>query len=338
MILGGFSEQIWRSRSWRAAALALVFALLATNILPGPRPGMAGPGEADLSYTPVQLAADDPGRRDVGRLHFLGGWELASPDRRFGGLSGLRVDGSQATAVSDAGMVMTFPLPGASAAPRVRFLPVIEGPGPERRRTTRDTEGLWVEGNRLWLTFERQNAVWRYDRATLRAETGAQPAPLRGWRGNSGAEAIARFADGRFLVLEEGRDNGSTASTAVVFGGDPAVPGTPWMRLTYRRPAGYRATDAAPLPDGRVLILNRGLLGLRLSAKLVVADVRGLQPGGTLAGEEVATLAAPLVVDNMEGVAVTQENGHIIVWLVSDDDFMRLFRRTLLLKFELRLR
>lgn len=334
---GGFPERIWRRRWLRAAALLLVFVLLATNIPTGPRHAMDGAGEADLTYIPVQLAGDDPGRRDVGRLHFLGGWELASPDRRLGGLSGLRIDGNEAITVSDAGMVISFPLPGTSAAPRLRFQPVMDGPGRGRSRRTRDTEGLWLDGTHLWLSFERQNAVWRYDRATLRGETGAQPAPMRGWRGNSGAEAIARLADGHFLVLEEGRDNGSTASTAVLFGGDPALPATPWMRLTYQRPANYRATDAAPLPDGRVLILNRALVGLRLSAKLVVADVRGLRPGGTLAGQEVATLEAPLVVDNMEGVAVTQESGRTIVWLVSDDDFMRVFRRTLLLKFELRL-
>ncbi len=337
MIRGGFSERIWRRRWLRAAALLLVFVLLATNIPIGPRHGMDGASEGDLTYLPVPLAADDPGRRDAGRLYFLGGWELASPDRRFGGLSGLRIDGNEAVAVSDAGMVISFPLPGTSAASRVRFFPVMDGPGRGRERRTRDTEGIWLDGAHLWLSFERQNAVWRYDRATLRGETGAEPAPMRGWRRNSGPESIVRLADGHFLVLEEGRDNGSTSSTAVVFGGDPAVPGTPWMRLTYQRPAGYRATDAAPLPDGRVLILNRGLTGLRLSAKLVVADVRGLQPGATLAGQEVATLEAPLVIENMEGVAVSQENGRTIVWLVSDDDFMRLFRHTLLLKFELRL-
>lgn len=337
MIQGGFPERIWRSRWWRALLLPVVFVLLATNLRPGPWHALAGAGEAVLTYLPVQLAADDPGRRDVGRLHFLGGWQLSSPDPRLGGLSGLRIVGNEAIAVSDAGMVVSFPLPETSAAPRVRFQPVTEGPGPGRRRTTRDTEALWVEGDRLWLTFERQNAVWRYDRASLRGETAAQPAPMRGWRGNSGAEALVRFANGRFLVIEEGWDDGSTASNAVLFDGDPAVPGTNWMRLTYRWPAGYRATDAAPLPDGRVLILNRRFEGLRLSAKLVVADVRGLQPGGTFAAQEVATLEAPLVVDNMEGVAVMQENGRTIVWLVSDDDFMRLFRRTLLLKFELRL-
>jgi hypothetical protein len=66
--------------------------------------------------------------------------------------------------------------------------------------------------------------------------------------------------------------------------------------------------------------------------------VRRLAAGGTIEGQEVATLEAPLAVDNMEGVSVTQEGDRIIVWLLSDDDYMRLFRHTLLLKFELRLR
>lgn len=337
MKLGGFSERTWRGRLPLAAALVLALLLLATNIAPGPIPAMAGPGEAALSYTPVALAAGDPGRRDVGRLHYLGGWVLSSRDRRFGGLSSLRIEGNEATAVSDAGMVMTFPLPGTSTAPRVHFLPVIDGPGRSRERRTRDTEGMWIEGHQLWLSFEGENAVWRYDRATMRGETGAKPAPMQGWWGNGGPETLMRLPDGRFLVMEEGWDIDPPGSNALVFDGDPAIAGTPWLRLRYARPTGYHATDAAPLPDGRILILNRGLSGWQLSAKLVLADVRGLRPGAALVGQEIATLAAPLVIDNMEGIAVTQERGRTIVWLVSDDDFMRVFRRTLLLKFELRL-
>jgi hypothetical protein len=337
MKLGSFPERIWRDRRWRALFLVAALLLLATNIRMGPPRPLPGPGEAPLAYTPVPLDGGDPGRRDVGRLHFLGAWTMSSPDDRLGGLSGLHVENGEAIAVSDAGMVMRFPLPGVSPAPRIRFQPVEQGPGPARLRVTRDTEGLQVAGDQLWLSFERQNAVWRYDRASLRQQSGAQPQAMRGWRGNSGPEGIVRLADGRFLVVEEGRNNGSTASEAVLFAGDPSVPGTPSVRLTYRRPAGYRATDAALLPDGRVLILNRGLFLLRLSAKLVVADVRGLRAGGTIEGQEVATLEAPVVIENMEGLAVTQEAGRTIVWLISDDDFMRMSRHTLLLKFELRL-
>lgn len=335
---GGFSERIWRSRWPRALVLLGTLIALATMILPEPRPPLPGPGEAALTYTPVALDAGDPGRRDVGRLHFLGGWSLHSPDARLGGLSGLHVGNGEAVAVSDVGMLAFFPLPGASAAPRIRFQPVAQGPGASRARFTRDSEGLQVAGDRLWLSFERYNAVWRYDRDGVRAQAGAQPEAMRRWRGrNSGPEAMVRLADGRFLLIAEGRSERAPTSEAVLFAGDPAEPGTAAIRLVYRRPpGGYRATDAAVLPDGRVLILNRSLAWLRLSARLVVADVRGLQANGMIEGQEVATLEAPLVVDNMEGLSVTQEGGRTIVWLVSDDDFMRLFRHTLLLKFELR--
>ena len=335
---GGFPERIWRGRWLRALFLIGALLLLATLVPLGPQPGLGGVGDAPLVYTPVPLDAGDPGRRDAGRLHFLGAWTLSSPDDRFGGLSGLSVGQGEAVAVSDTGMVMTFPLPGVSASPRVRFQPAEQGPGTLRHRRSRDSEGLQVAGGQLWLSFERYNAIWRYDRATMRPQSAAQPEAMRRWRGNnSGPEAIVRLADGRFLLIQEGIENGSPTSEAVLFAGDPSVPGTPGIRLAYRRPPGYRATDAALLPDGRVLILNRGLAWLRLSAKLVVADVRGLRAGGTIGGQEVATLEAPLAVDNMEGVSVTEEGGRTIVWLVSDDDYMRLFRHTLLLKFELRL-
>ncbi|HYD12508.1 MAG TPA: esterase-like activity of phytase family protein [Allosphingosinicella sp.] len=337
MKLGGFPERIWRSRWLRLPALLLALLLLGTMVRLPPRPPLEGGGDAPLVYTAIPLDGGDPARRDVGRLRFLGGWTMSSPDDRLGGLSGLHVENGEAVAINDIGLLTSFPLPGASPAPRVRFRPLDEGPGGGRRRITRDTEGMTVAGNQIWISFERYNAVWRYDRASLRQQAGTRPDGMRGWQGNSGAESIVRLADGRFLLIEEGRNNGRPTSNALLFAGDPARPGTPAARLIYRRPPGYRATDAALLPDGRVLILNRGLFALRLSARLTVADVRGLRAGSIIEGREVATLEAPAVIENMEGLAVTREGGRTILWLVSDDDFMRMSRHTLLLKFELRL-
>jgi hypothetical protein len=51
-------------------------------------------------------------------------------------------------------------------------------------------------------------------------------------------------------------------------------------------------------------------------------------------GEAVGTLAAPMAVDNLEGIAVERVGGRTIVWLISDDNFLP-FQRTLLLKFAL---
>jgi hypothetical protein len=336
MNLGGFPERIWRGRWSRPLLLLAIFMLLATIVRPGPLPLPWEAGEARLIAAPIPLDPGDPARRDVGRLHFLGGWTLDSDDERFGGLSGMHVEAGQVTAISDVGIVTRFPVPGPALDLPVRFDPLIDGPGPRSLRSSRDTEGLLADRDHLWVSFERRHMIWRYNRFTLRAEAAAGPEPMRRWRGNSGAEALVRLADGRYLVLAEGRNDGAPYSDAVLFAGDPARPETPAMRLRYHRPDGYRPTDAALLPDGRILILNRRFAWLRLSARLMVVDTAGLAEGGTIEGREVATLESPLNLDNMEALAITVENGRTIVWIASDDDFMWLVRRTLLLKFELR--
>jgi hypothetical protein len=328
MKLGEFPERIWRVLFLLAALFAL-----ATITRSGPRPPPPGPGYGAIVATPIALDAGDPARRDVGALHFLAGWTLTSADLRFGGISGLHVEAGEISAISDLGILLRFPAPGADARLPIRFAPFEEGPGPRVRKSNRDTEGLLIRGDALWASFERHNMIWRYDRASLRATASARPPAMRRWGGNRGPEALVRLADGRFLVFAEGRDDGSDSSEAVLFAGDPAVEGTPATSLRYRRPTGFRATDAALLPDGRILILNRRFSWWGgWSARLVVAEIGNSEIGG----REVAALEAPLTVDNMEGLSVTREGGRTIVWLASDDNYSPL-QRTLLLKFELRL-
>jgi hypothetical protein len=335
MILGGFPEQMWRSRPKRAAFLLAALVALATIVRPPPPAPPAGPGEATLTFAAVALDASDPGRRRLGALIFLEGWEIKSDSPRFGGISALHVEGGEAIALSDAGTLLRFALPRAPGPGRVLLVPLPSGPGPPTRKSNRDTESLWIEGPWLWAGFEKHNMIWRYRRADLRAMAAARPAPMRAWRGNAGPEAMARLADGRFLVFGEGLNDNRLESDAVLFDGDPADPGTPAALLHYRRVPGYRVTDAAILPDGRLLVLNRRFAWLEgLSAVLVVADVRGLRAGATIEGREIARLQPPLTLDNMEALSVTVENGRTIVWIASDDNFFPL-QRTLLLKFEL---
>ena len=335
MILGGFPEQIWRSRPKRAAFLLLAFLLLATIVPRSPEPPPPGPALATLRFAPVPLDAGHPGRRRLGALLYLGGWQLGSDSPRFGSISALHVEGGEAIALSDAGTLFRFALPAGRGAERVRIVPLPSGPGPATRKSNRDTESMVIDGVSLWAGFERHNMIWRYRRADLAATASAQPDPMRRWRANSGPEAMARLADGRFLVLGEGLNDLQATSDAVLFDGDPALATTPAFRLRYRRVPGYRATDAALLPDGRLLILNRRFAWLEgWSAVVTIAETRGLRAGGTIAGREVAALRPPVSVDNMEALSVTVEHGRTIVWLASDDNFFPL-QRTLLLKFEL---
>jgi hypothetical protein len=333
MKLGGFPERIWRSRRARIAALLVVGFLLATNRRTNPPQPPPEPGFGVMAVAPVALDDADPARRDVGRLHFLAGWALSSDDLRFGGLSAMHVEAGEVTAISDVGVLTRFAIPGRAGRERVRFDPLMEGPGPRTQKSSRDTEGMMIEGRQVWITYEHHNAIWRYRRETWTPISDSKPAAMRGWAGNSGPEAIVRLANGRMLVFGEGRDNGQPYSDAILFDGDASRPGTPSRTLRYQRPEGFRATDAALLPDGRLLVLNRRFrLFEGWTARLVIA---GLRRDGVIATREIAALAAPLTVDNMEAMSVTSEGGRTIVWLASDDNFSPL-QRTLLLKFELR--
>ncbi|MEA3032544.1 MAG: hypothetical protein QOH86_560, partial [Sphingomonadales bacterium] len=149
---------------------------------------------------------------------------------------------------------------------------------------------------------------------------------------NRGPEAMLRLPDGRFLVFEEGNGRGGDL---LLFAGDPAVAGTRAAKLRYRPPPHYRATDAALLPGGRALVLNRRWTVLQgFTAKLTIVPLDRLIPGAELVGREIADFRPPLVVDNLEGLSVVREAGRTFVWITSDDNYLPL-QRTLLLKFAL---
>jgi hypothetical protein len=311
-------------------ALAAIV-LLATFSPPGTYRPDPPPAVALVTFTPLPLDEGDPERTRLGQLHFLGAWRLTSNDPRFGGLSSLHVEGGEAMAFSDSGWLARFPLPRRAGTIRGEVRGLADGPAAARRKSQRDIESLAVFGDWVWLGFERRNEIWRYDRRTWRAESGAQPPQMRRWSANRGAEAMVRLPDGRFLVFAEGNGRGGPA---LLFAGDPAVEGTPVFEMRFQPPEGYRTTDAAMLPDGRILVLNRRFRVLEgVSAKLTILQGR-LAPGAVLHAREVADFHRPVTVDNMEGLSVTQEGGRTIVWLTSDDNYSPL-QRTLLMKFAL---
>lgn len=332
MKVGSFLNKLLFRPRPRALLLLLGFFLLTTFIAPGPAPRLADASSAPLVATPVAIDRAQPRRRRVGALVFRRGWSLTSPDRRFGGLSAMHVEGGQVTAVSDDGYIMRFALPGAGPA-RVAILPLRDGPGDRDSKLDRDTEAMLIRGGQAWLAYERHNMVWRHDSTSWRARASARPAVMRRWGRNSGAEALARLDDGRFLVFAEGM--GGDFSPAALFDGDPADPATRAAGLRVRRQPGFRVTDAATLPDGRLLILTRRFAWQSgFSAVLSIAEPDGLGPDATIEPREIARLESPLTVDNLEALSVAVEDGRTIVRIASDDNFIR-WQRTLLLEFEL---
>jgi hypothetical protein len=300
-------------------------------------PHDAGP----MRVTPVALSTTHPALRRVGALEYMGGVQLAGSHAAFGGFSAVQVDGDRFTLLSDAGNLVRFRM-GADLRPfALAYGSLPAGPGTGWRKRDRDAESLaWDPASgRYWVGFENSNMIWRYDAGLTRAERASRPPAIAGWSIGGGAETMVRLASGAFVVIgETPRPRGlAEAREALLFAGDPTQAGPPPLAFAYVPPPGYNPVDAAELPDGRLLVLNRDFsLRSLFTAKLVLVSLEGLKKGAVVRGREIATLAAPLLHDNFEGVAVTREKGETIVWIVSDDN-SQFWEKSLLLKFRLAL-
>jgi hypothetical protein len=306
--------------------------LVATHAWPGAHERPQRPADVIVTAEAVLLEEDRPRERRAGRLLFLGGWHLRSRDVRFGGISSMHVEDGEVLALSDGGGLFRFPVPSRPGALPLHVERIARGPGTGRSKGDRDVESLVVEGKQAWLGYEGRNAIWRYRRSDWSFEAAAAPPTMRGWPSQHGPEAMVRLRDGRFILWAEGDEAEDGTTPALLFDGDPALAATPAQPLRYRPPEGFRVTDAALVPDGRLLVLNRRFsLFEGWSAVLAVADVRN----GVIEPRVIARLASPQTVDNMEALSVTEEGGRTIVWIASDDNFTPWLQRTLLLKFAL---
>lgn len=282
---------------------------------------------ASIEIIPIDV---EPG--NVGALQLLGAWELRSSSSHFHGYSGLvSLGDGTLLAVSDRGRRLRFAPPGSDGG-------IVEmglyGEDDDKRMS--DIEALTrdPESGRLWVAYEFSNAIERQEPDGSGTRRVA-PQAMADWSDNAGPEAMVRLADGRFIVIAEGRMLfGRTETEALLFPDDP-VEGAEPLRFRFAHPRGYRPVDVAQLPDGRVLILTRAVewgLPPQFGNRLILADPTEISADQTWRGQAVAEIAEPLPSDNYEGIAIEAEaDGGAIVWLISDDN-QSAFQRTLLLK------
>lgn len=261
-----------------------------------------------------------------------GVWEYsAAPSLRFGGFSALFTLGdSTLRAFSDRGFRFTFTVPDEPANDP-RFPKVSRQAMSEERlnwvywdieSATRDPE----TGD-YWLGYEYEHAIHRFSIAS-------QPESFRslegevGWGSNSGLEAMERLSDGRFLAIPEGKDH------ALIYPSDPVEGGEP-RQIRFESPAeSFAVTDLAQLPDGRVLLLMRNVAWGTPPFEGLIAIADAPAAGSQDPWSPRAALRFDGVIprENYEGLAVrAQEDGTVIVWIISDDNISA-FQRTLLAK------
>lgn len=268
--------------------------------------------------------------------------EFHAPRERFGGFSGLHLDASlNLTAISDVGHWLTARLEldadgHLAGLADAQWAPLSDGAGkPLPRGRLGDAESLARLADGTWLVgFERWHRIRAYRDIAGPGRFVAPPPGLERLPANGGLESLAVLADGRVLALAEQPD--------------VAVPGgrarLAWMRQdgrwiegSYAVPAPFVPVDAAGLPDGGVLVLERRFslftgFGSRITR---LAPPGRLEPGFRLEPVEVARIEPPLVPENYEGIAATRDaTGRLLVAVISDDN-LSILQRTRLLLFEL---
>jgi hypothetical protein len=266
----------------------------------------------ELRLEPLGIA-----RQAGGGAKVTGAWRMSADDPRLFGLSALALLGDgRFQALSDSGVLVTFPRPGAGNRAEISDLP--SGPGFPTFKRSRDSESMALDADsegRL-VAFEYYHSLWRFDR-----DGGARVLPVIlpsiSWKVNSGIEAIVKDpADGMTLLIHEGGREVLRLTGSVI----------PEPRRLSGATGGI--ADAVRLPDGRVVVAVRevGLLGLtnRLAWLERTGDNYRLRNFATL----------PLgAFDNVEGLAAeARRGGGALLWAVTDNDD---WRRTLLVRIEL---
>jgi len=257
-------------------------------------------------------------------------WQLSSADPFFGGYSALLPLGQgRMRAYSDRGDSLTFTLPraGSPGGDRAAELVTVAS-DPSRARHSQDIESLARDpaSGRIWLGYEQINGIRRYDAGEGPRDLGkfVLPPAMEDWGHNSGAEAMVRLADGRFIVFAE------SGSTGLLFAGDP-VDGTASRAFAVKWPKGYRPSDAALLPDGKVLVLMRAVTRSwpPFRSRLLIGDPGTINLHDPWRPAQFADLNGALPNENYEALAVEAEGESLILWLMSDDN-QATFQRTLL--------
>jgi hypothetical protein len=283
-------------------------------------------------------------------LIYRGGLQLNSATDTFGGLSAIGfvgTDGKLVT-VSDRGNFISGQLiydetEQPLSLIGVQIAPIQNSRGADLPNAfTRDAEALTVierPDNRsvVRVGFENLTRV-----ADFHLENGVPTGPasevvipewIEAARTNESLEAVciapaASPIAGSTLLLTEGVIAGDGAHAGYLLGKNDKGP------LSYISSSGTSPTDCAFLPNGDLLVLERGVVLISFSARLVRIKAADVKPGAQMNGE-VLFEGTGGELDNMEGVAAhTTPSGETRITLISDDNFND-WERNLLLEFSL---
>ena len=251
----------------------------------------------------------------------------------FGGFSGIEVsaDGQSFTALTDSGTLVTgaFVREGGTitAVQTQSAQPVMDAEGAIRHDAHRDTEGLAIPSKGpYYVSFEGRHQVFSYPSAGQRGTGLSRHEDFSKMERNGSLEALAIDEKNRLYTLAETPTSAWTDLPVYRFERGE------WSHV-FTLPArnGFRPVGADFGPDGRLYLLERRFNGLGFRTRVRAFDVT--ETG--VSGEETLLVTSTGTHDNLEGLAVWQDDaGQLRLTMVSDDNFL-FYQKTEIVEYRL---
>ncbi|KKC34293.1 esterase-like activity of phytase family protein [Devosia psychrophila] len=323
-------------------------AAIAAAILAGVMPAMAV--EATVTATQVTQFNNAAVGEIVDKLIFRGGIAMTSPDDTFGGLSGLTKTGPnhQALFATDRGNFVTGHLIYDDANRLFGYIGVTIEPMRNSkgdvlpRQYAKDAESVdtvYRDGApvAVRVSFEHLTRVAEFKLTNGIPGGPAREIPIPDWltdaRTNETLESVciappaSAVVGSTLLITEEVLDEAGN-HRAQLLGQDDHGP------LSYQTSPVVNPTECAFLPNGDLLVLERGISMLNFVMNLRRVPAAEVRPDNLMVGELLLSATGGSI-DNMEAMTVhTAPDGELRILIGSDNNFND-WQRSLLLEFAL---
>lgn len=305
--------------------------------------------DAPITATQITTYKNQPVDTQVDGLIWRGGIVMQSARDDFGGLSGITFTGMghQLAMVTDEGNFVTGHLIYDDGGHPLgigggMLYPIKNSKGVELpRQFARDAEAIETimrDGKpaAVRVGFENLTRVADFDLENGRPTGAATEVWIPEWleqlRNNTSLESVciappASPVAGSTILITESAKDGDGFAGYMLGNADRG-------NFSVKPTSGLNPTDCAFLPDGDLLILERGTSLISFTMQVRRVPAAEVKPGNMLDGEVILT-GAGSDIDNMEGIAVHEgPNGETRIAIISDDNFNS-WERTLLLEFSL---
>lgn len=306
--------------------------------------------EVAVSAAPITSFEASALDQPIGKLIFRGGVALVAQDDTFGGLSGLTVTGpnQQALFVTDRGNFVAGQLAYDENNRLFGFIGVTIEPmqnskgAPLPRQYAKDAESVdtvYRNGAPVAVRVGFENLTRVADFALTDGIPGgparelAIPQWLSDLRSNEALESVcvappASPIAGSTLLLTEGVLDRDGNHPGWLLGQSDKGP------IAYAKSPSVDPTECAFLPNGDLLVLERGVSMLSFVMNLRRVPAADVRPGAVMSGELLLS-ATGGAIDNMESMTVhTAPGGETRILIGSDNNFND-WQRSLLLEFAL---